>query len=45
MLSELYETESMRTAEGRRVNVLEMKCLKTMVGETRMDRVRNEVLG
>ena len=29
-------------AEGRKVNVLEMKCLRSLVGMSRMDRVRNE---
>ena len=28
--------------ERRKVNVLEMKCLRSLVGVTRMDRVRNE---
>ena len=32
----------MRSDERRKVNVLEMKCLKSLVGVTRMDRVRNE---
>ena len=32
----------MRTPERRKVNVLEMKCLKSFVGVSRMDRVRNE---
>ena len=32
----------MRSAERRKVNVLEMKCLRSMVGVSRMDRVRNE---
>ena len=32
----------MRSAERRKVNVLEMKCLRSLVGEPRMDRVRNE---
>ena len=32
----------MRSAERRKVNVLEMKCLKSMVEMSRMDRVRNE---
>ena len=32
----------MRTAERRKVNVLEMKCLRSLVGVSRMDRVRNE---
>ena len=32
----------MRRAERRKVNVLEMKCLRSLVGVSRMDRVRNE---
>ena len=32
----------MRSAERRKVYVLEMKCLRSMVGVSRMDRVRNE---
>ena len=32
----------MRSAERRKVNVLEMKCLRSLVGVARMDRVRNE---
>ena len=32
----------MRRAERRKVNVLEMKCLRNLVGVSRMDRVRNE---
>ena len=32
----------MRSAERRKVNILEMKCLRTLVGVSRMDRVRNE---
>ena len=31
----------MRSAERRKVNVLEMKCLKRLVGVSRMGRVRN----
>ena len=40
----LYGAEAggMRNAEGREVNVLEMKCLRSLVGVSRMDRVRNE---
>ena len=33
---------SMRGADRRKVNVLEMKCLRSLVGVSRMDRVRNE---
>ena len=32
----------MRSAERRKVNVLEMKCLRSLVGLSRMDRVINE---
>ena len=32
----------MRSAGRRKVNVIEMKCLRNLVGVTRMDRVRNE---
>ena len=32
----------MRSAERRKVNVLEMKCLRSLVGVSRMDRGRNE---
>ena len=32
----------MRSAERRKVNVLEMKCLRSLIGVPRMDRVRNE---
>ena len=39
----LYGAEvwCMRSAERRKVNVLEMKCLRSLVGVSRMDRVRN----
>ena len=32
----------MRSAERRKVTVFEMKCLRSLVGVSRMDRVRNE---
>ena len=32
----------MRIAERSKVNVLEMKCLRSLVGVSRMERVRNE---
>ena len=40
----LYGAEAwgMRSAERRKVNVLEMKCLRSLVGVLQMDRVRNE---
>ena len=44
MPTALYGAEPwcMRSAERRKVNVLEMKCLRIVVGVSRMDRVRNE---
>ena len=40
----LYGAEAwdMRSAERRKVNVLKMKCLRSLVGVSRMDRVGNE---
>ena len=40
----LYGAEAwdMRSAERMKVNVLGMKCLRSLVGVSRMDRVRNE---
>ena len=35
----------MRSAERRKVNVLVMKCLRSLVGVSRIDRVRNEEAG
>ena len=32
----------MRSAERMKVNVLEMKCLRSLGGVSQMDRVRNE---
>ena len=32
----------MRSAERRKVNVLEMKCLRSLVGVSRLNRVKNE---
>ena len=39
----LYGAEAwgMRSAERRKVNVLEIKCLRSLVGVSQMDRVRN----
>ena len=34
--------EYMRSAERRKVNVLEMKCVRSLVEVSRMNRVRNE---
>ena len=36
------ETWGLKVAEKKRLNVLEMKCLRSMVGVTRWDRLRNE---
>ena len=36
------DARGMRSAERRKVNVLEMKCLRISVGVSRMDGVRNE---
>ena len=36
------ETRVMRSVERRKVNVLNMKCLISLVGESQMDKVRNE---
>ena len=40
----LYGAEAwgMRSAERRKLNVLQMKCLRSLVGVSRLDRVRNE---
>ena len=40
----LYGAEAwgMRSAKSRKVNVLQMKCLGSLVGVSLMDRVRNE---
>ena len=40
----LYGAEAwgMRSAERRKVNVLEMKCLRSLVGVSRLNGVRNE---
>ena len=36
------KARGMRSAERRKVNVLEMKCLRSLVGVSRMDRVSNK---
>ena len=42
----LYGAEawSTRVAERKKLNVFEMKCLRSMIGVTRMDRLRNETV-
>ena len=44
MPTALYGAEAwgMRSAERRKVNVIEMKCLRSLFGMSQMDRVRNE---
>ena len=44
-LTGLYGAEAwgMKSAERRKVNVLEIKCLRSLVVVSRMDKVRNEV--
>ncbi len=37
-------TWNMRAAERRRLNVMEMKCLRSICGVTQMDQVRNDVV-
>ena len=32
----------MRSAERRKVNILEMKCLRSLVRVSQMDKIRNE---
>ena len=32
----------MRSTERRKVNLLEMKCLKSLVGVSELNRIRNE---
>ena len=34
----------MRVTERQKLNVFEMKCLRSMTGVSRLDRVRNEVV-
>ena len=42
----LYGAEAwgMRSAERKKVNILEMKCLRSLVGVSRIVRVRNDVV-
>ena len=35
----------MKVIERQKLNVFEMKCLRSMTGVSRLDRVRNEVVG
>ena len=38
------ETWGMKVTEIQKLNVFEMKCLRSMAGVSRLDRVRNEVV-
>ena len=38
------ECWGMKVSERRKLNVFEMRCLRSMAGVSRMDRVRNEVV-
>ncbi len=38
----MAETWNVRESERNRLDVFEMRCLRSMVGVTKMDRVRNE---
>ena len=38
------ETWGMKVTERQKLNVFEMKCLRSMTGVSRLDRVRNEVV-
>ena len=42
----MYGSEScdMKVIERQKLNVFEMKCLRSMTGVSRLDRVRNEVV-
>ena len=42
----MYDSESwgMKVTERQKLNVFEMKCLRSMTGVSRLDRVRNEVV-
>jgi len=39
------ETWANRVAERNKLDVMEMNCLRSMCGVTRMDRLRNEIRG
>ena len=43
----MYGSESwgMKVTERQKLNVFEMKCLRSMTGVSRLDRIRNEVVG
>ena len=42
----IYDSESwdMKVIERQNLNVFEMKCLRSMTGVSRLDKVRNEVV-
>ena len=38
------ESRGMKVTERQKLNVFEMKCVRSMIGVSRLDRVRNEVV-
>ena len=46
MLTLMYGSElwGMKVTEGHKLNACEMKCLRSMTGISRFDRVRNDVV-
>ena len=40
----MYESWGMKVTEKQKLNVFEMKCLRSVTGVSRLDRVRNEVV-
>ena len=38
----IADSQGMRSAQRNKMHVLEMKCLRSLVGVSRIDRVRNE---
>ena len=46
VLTVMYGSESwgMKVTERQKLNVFEMKCLRSMTGVSRLDRVKNEVV-
>ena len=40
----MAQSLGMKVTERKKLNVLKMKCLRSMTGVSRLDRVRNEVV-
>ena len=40
----MAQSWGMKATERQKLNVFEMKCLRSMTGVSRLDRVRNEVV-